>query len=528
MPLSPRAAAAPYTVFGALQRRYIIYLVGFLTLASTLTANIYLPLIYDLAAHYHTSIHDIYLTMTVYIIVQALAPSLFCPVSDTYGRRPAFLATLLIYTAASAALALSYPAGSYAVLTALRALQSMGGSAATSLAFSVASDLAPRATRGTLIGPVQAWNSLGPCLGPALGGLIVWGTGEPLWCFVALAVFGAVAVLLVGWTLPETARAVVGDGSIAARGWWRTWWCVPTARGAAAADDAKAKTQEDGRDACVEPVHTKALRDLSDSDSDAEPEPEAPPRPAHDMHAAVTGRGTFVSPRPWASLTVLCHADTVLVLWVAGAAYALGYTVNSAVPLLLADYGLSPLAASLCFLPGGAGVIAGSLLAGRLMDHNWRRVAETRGLPTAAAQGDPDADFPVEEARTRFALAWLLALTGLVALLGWAVHARAPLAATLALLALVGALQAVTYQAFQGYAVDLFPRAAGRAVAANNMVKCALSAAMMAVLQPLLDRLGAGCFFTALALAHGGLSMAMVLALQRWGPRWRRAREGKA
>lgn len=76
------------------QRIYLTYLLGYLTLASSLTANIYFPLIEALSHQYRASIQAINLTITVYVVFQAISPAFFAPMSDTLGRRPVFLLTL--------------------------------------------------------------------------------------------------------------------------------------------------------------------------------------------------------------------------------------------------------------------------------------------------------------------------------------------------------------------------------------------------------------------------------------------------
>jgi MFS family permease len=61
------------------------------------------------------------------MIVQGIAPSFWGPFSDTYGRRPIFIGTFIVYLLANVGLGFSQ---SFAVLMFLRGLQA-GGSAAT-------------------------------------------------------------------------------------------------------------------------------------------------------------------------------------------------------------------------------------------------------------------------------------------------------------------------------------------------------------------------------------------------------------
>ena len=202
-------SAPPFTIFTSRQRTYFTYLLGYLTLASSLTATIYLPLIESLSKQYNASILAIDLTITLYLVFQAISPAFFGPLSDTLGRRPVFLVTFAIYLAASLGLALNE--NSYAALLVLRSLQSIGGSAVMSLAYAVVADISLPAERGKVLGPMLAATNFGPCFGPVIGGSIVLATGQTQWAFWTLVIFGTSSLMLIGWTMPETGRKIVGN-----------------------------------------------------------------------------------------------------------------------------------------------------------------------------------------------------------------------------------------------------------------------------------------------------------------------------
>lgn len=88
-------------------------------LAPPLTATIYLPLLPLLATHFHTFLQAINLTITLYVIFQAILPLLFSTTSDAIGPRPVLLATHTLYTIASLGLVLNKHV--YAGLLVLRA-----------------------------------------------------------------------------------------------------------------------------------------------------------------------------------------------------------------------------------------------------------------------------------------------------------------------------------------------------------------------------------------------------------------------
>ncbi|KAK5271993.1 hypothetical protein LTR40_013935, partial [Exophiala xenobiotica] len=123
-----------YSLFNTPLHKLIIFtLLSLATLTSPLTATIYLPLLPLLSQHYAVSPQRINLTITIYIIFQALSPLLLSTPSDTLGRRPLFLLTFAIYTLASILLAIIR--SNFAALLTLRALQSLGASAVLSVVY---------------------------------------------------------------------------------------------------------------------------------------------------------------------------------------------------------------------------------------------------------------------------------------------------------------------------------------------------------------------------------------------------------
>lgn len=74
------------------------------------------------------------LTVTVYMIVQGLAPSFWGSFSDVIGRRVIFIGTFVVYIIANIGLGLST---NYGELMAFRALQAAGSSATISIGMAV-------------------------------------------------------------------------------------------------------------------------------------------------------------------------------------------------------------------------------------------------------------------------------------------------------------------------------------------------------------------------------------------------------
>lgn len=114
---------AEYSVFTRSQKRSILFLVCFAATFSTLSSFIFFPAITPLAKSLHTTVGKINLSVTSYMIMSAITPSLIGNAADISGRRPLFLVSLTTYFVANIGLAVQ---GSFPALSLLRMLQSAG------------------------------------------------------------------------------------------------------------------------------------------------------------------------------------------------------------------------------------------------------------------------------------------------------------------------------------------------------------------------------------------------------------------
>lgn len=112
-----------YSIFSRSQKSTIVLLVAVAASFSTLSSFIYFPAITPLAKSLHTTVGNVDLTVTSYMVVSAVVPSIVGNAADVSGRRPLFLVTLATYLIANIGLAVqrSFPA-----LLTLRMLQSAG------------------------------------------------------------------------------------------------------------------------------------------------------------------------------------------------------------------------------------------------------------------------------------------------------------------------------------------------------------------------------------------------------------------
>lgn len=205
---------ASYSVFRKKQKIVIVCLIGAAGLFSPFTASVYFPALQTISSDFGVSIELINITVTAYLILQGIIPSVLGDLSESIGRRPTYLMAFVVYCAASIGLALQRE---YGALLVLRMLQSTGSSPAIALAYGVIGDIAAPHERGAYIGATHIGFNSAPALGPIIGGLLADRTGWP-WIFVFLAGISGLLLVCLALFLDGIARRIVGNSSISPTG----------------------------------------------------------------------------------------------------------------------------------------------------------------------------------------------------------------------------------------------------------------------------------------------------------------------
>lgn len=472
-----------YSVFTAETRQYLTYLLGFIITISTLSATIYLPLIPMLSSHLSVSIQAINLTVTVYAVCQAISPCVFASLSDTYGRRPLLLILIGLYTCASVGLV--FNSHSYAVLMTLRALQSVGGSATPPIAYGIVADVAVISERGKMLGPMLSTCNALSAFGPVVGGAVALSTDDYTWVFLCLLVVALLCFLSVGFTVPETARNVVGNGAEPVRGIWRTWWSF--------------------------------FRELKDKPCTRE---------RNTLCEARNEKTRWRFQDGFAALRVISYPDAAMVLWMVASSYSIYYTFQVAIPVIFKElYGYNELEIGLAFLPGLAGMTVGGIIAGKLIDRNYARTASKLNLKVSRKTGENLREFPIECARYQNCILFILFETAVVAAYGWIVQARVHPSAALILQFFICAVSTLLSHTASALLVDIFPDTPSTAYASGQIMRCGLSAASAAIIEPLEKAVGRGWYFTIFSLFIGISCLVSVTASRLKGMRWRQKRQ---
>jgi multidrug resistance protein len=422
------------------------------------------------------------------MIFQGLAPTVFGDLADMAGRRPAYIIAFTIYLGANIGLALQ---NRYAALFILRCMQSTGSSGAIALGYGVVADISTSSERGSYMGMVGAGTMMGPALGPVIGGILAQFLGwrSIFWFLVIVAGCFLVPFAL---TVPETGRNVVGNGSVPPQGWNMTIleWLRLRREEKSGNGLSRSDTAEGRRLTQAELARTRKLR----------------------------------WPNPLKTIHIIMEKDMAVVLIYNALIYTAFYDIMASLPKLFQEiYHFNDLQIGLCYLPFGCGCALASFINGKMLDHNFQRVAKQIGFTIDRKHGDDLRHFPIE--RARLEIIWPLLGFGLACVLcyGWVLEKNASLAAPLVLQFFIGLCVNGAFNILSTLIVDLYPQSPSTATAANNLVRCFLGAGGTGIINIMIDGMGRGWCFTFLALVCIA-AMPMLLVELKWGPVWREER----
>lgn len=381
----------PYSAFSRRLKMFIVFVASASAFMSPFAINIYMPAVPNISNDLNISSAEALLSVTTYMIFQGLSPSIWAPLSDTYGRRPILVCTFLVFLTAN--LGLSF-GNTYWLLLVLRMLQACGASSAIAIGAGCISDVSEQKERGSYMGFFQFGTLLGPSIGPVVGGFMAqaW---EWHAVFFFLSAFGGLYMIFLILMLPESLRALVGNGSLMPVAIWRT--VIPLWK------------QKHG-EKCEHMI--------------------MPPK----LHIKTMGFD-----QPW---RMYAQPDIALMI----AAYAIpfgGFTVMSSVlsTILFDNYHLNPWQLGLCFLAIGCGSATGSIAVGYLLDFEYARAKRVHG-----------ENFNLHHVRMRYMPYFNILFNMFFLANGWLLHYTIHLAAPL-IMQFFGTLRTSNNSEHDGYHV---------------------------------------------------------------------------
>ena len=131
--------------------------------------------------------------VTSYLLASTASTPLYGKLGDMYGRKPMFLAAILIFLAGSLLSGLSQTMGQ---LIGFRALQGLGAGGLMVGAQAIIADVVPPRDRGRYMGLIGSVFAVASVAGPLLGGFLVEAISWR-WVFYVNIPLGLVAVVIV-------------------------------------------------------------------------------------------------------------------------------------------------------------------------------------------------------------------------------------------------------------------------------------------------------------------------------------------
>lgn len=314
-------------------------------------------------------------------------------------------------------------------------------------------------------------------VGPILGGIFSQTLGWRA-IFWFLTIYGGVFIIILGILLPETLRAMVGNGSKPAKGFSTSLLSYIQLR-----RNPPAKSLPLERTSTTTSFTNKLPVD-------------------------------FLGP-----LKIIFSIEVTLAIIFLSVYYTIWQMVIAILSTLFKHtYGLSELHIGLCFLGNGVGCIIGTLTTGKFLDFDYNRFKTT-------FSGSAE-DFPLEKARLRSIWLWGPLQIASILVFGWTldygIHISVPIICTF----LIGWAATSIQSVVTTMLVDIYPKKSATATAALNLVRCLMGAGGTAAVLPIVNGIGVGWTFTMLAgVMLVGLGL-MVVQISK-GVSWRKRRKAK-
>ncbi|MBX7125231.1 MAG: multidrug effflux MFS transporter [Cyclobacteriaceae bacterium] len=181
------------------QHFFTILILGSLATISPFSIDMYLPGFPAIAKDLGTSVAQVELSLTAYLIGIAVGQLLYGPLLDRYGRKRPLYAGLIVYIVASFFCAYTSTVEN---LIALRFLQALGGCVGMVAAQALIRDIFPISETAVALSSLTLVIAVSPMVAPTVGGYLTASVGWP-YVFVLLGIITLVITATVVFFLPK-------------------------------------------------------------------------------------------------------------------------------------------------------------------------------------------------------------------------------------------------------------------------------------------------------------------------------------
>ncbi|OQE29083.1 hypothetical protein PENFLA_c004G05757 [Penicillium flavigenum] len=440
-----------------------VFAASLATFLSPMSASIFYPSVDALARDLGVSNTMINYTNTSFKLFQGIAPLMTASLSDRIGRRAVLIPSLIFYIATNVGLAFQT---NFAMLIVLRSFQGIFGSTISIVGTATTADVVTKSERGRYLAYTILGATVGPALGPLIGGTIshFLGWRSSFWFLVAFATLILSATVLF---LPETFHCSAPHPK------WMGW--VSPAR-------YIGSSRNEGSDQAIESPRSRL--------------------------------------GPWSTIKLLGEKETACITLFSAFFYACYLSITTTLAFELGGhYRFNAMQIGICYIPYGLGSLTSRWTAGSLGDWNLARLV-ARSRYTHNELEITDCDPPFEKARLQvtFPLAYSTAM--FVALYGWALNYEVHVSIPLVMLFFIGHGMAGVSSTLTTLIIDCHTERPATAMAAANLVRCLLGAGANAAAVPLINLISIGWMASLFAFTCIA-STPLVWVVYAWGHKWR-------
>ena len=189
----------------------LLITLGLGVFAGALDLGVLSPALPALATAFGVGARDIPWVFTLYLLANVVSIPIMTKLSDTYGRRPIYIACVTIFAIGSL---LAILAPNFAIFLTARGIQAFGAGGIFPVATAAIADRIPAERRGAALGLVAATWGVAAIIGPTLGGILTHVLSWH-WIFAANIPLAIVVIVMARTTLPTNANRIRGPLDIA-------------------------------------------------------------------------------------------------------------------------------------------------------------------------------------------------------------------------------------------------------------------------------------------------------------------------
>jgi DHA1 family bicyclomycin/chloramphenicol resistance-like MFS transporter len=183
-----------------MKHRVLVVILAALSMLGALSIDAYLPALPTIAQDFSSTLPIAQQTLTVYLVAFAFMTLFYGTLSDSFGRRPVILWSMIFYTVSSLGAAW---APSLSWLFFFRLVQGLSAGAGSVIGRAIVGDMFTGAEMQKIMSYISAVFGLAPAIAPIFGGWVLAGWG---WrsIFYSIALFSFILLVACLRSLPES------------------------------------------------------------------------------------------------------------------------------------------------------------------------------------------------------------------------------------------------------------------------------------------------------------------------------------